>query len=277
MTKATRGLGKGIGELFGAGSNLPQEVPFEQLTASPWQPRQQFDKAALAELAKTITVRGILQPILVRGTGDGKYEIITGERRWRAAKLAGLRTVPIIVREFSDRDVMLAALVENLQREDLHALEQARAARRVIDELGLSLSAVAEALGISRPGLSNLLRLLELDPRTKQMLAANEISAGHARALAALAGEQRNTVARQICNQGLNVRQTEQLVKRVKAKRKPQAMPKTDPDSVLLADKLSMKLGMRVQIKPTSNTDGKMIINYHSLDSLDKLIRLLRK
>ena len=279
MSKAVRGLGKGLGELFGAGSGtgLPQEVPIAKLTASPWQPRQRFNQAALGELAKTVAVRGILQPILVRSAGAGKYEIVAGERRWRAAKLAKLRTVPIILREFSDRDAMLTAIVENLQREDLHVLEQAQAARRIINELSLTVGDAAEALGMSRPGLSNLLRLLDLDPPTRQLLANNAISTGHARALAAVPSEQRAAIARRISHNGLNVRQTEQLVKQAKARPKPRRVRQIDPDSALLAEELSQKLGMRVQIRPGRNGNGQVVIAYHSLDSLDKLLKHLRK
>lgn len=283
MSKARkkRGLGRGIGEIFGGGGGGTGagELPVGDLRPGPWQPRERIDPKALKELARTIAERGVLQPILVRRTADG-HEIIAGERRWRASKMAGLRTVPVVVRELSDRDAMLAALVENIQREDLNVLEQARAARRLIDELSLSVKDAAASLGMSRPALSNLLRLLELDREVLDLLADDSISAGHARAIAALPPGRQARAARLVVDGGLTVRQVEDLAGRAAGKAKGRRAGKAsaaDPDTKRLCDELSAKLGMRVRIVSQSGRKGRLVIQYSDLDALDHLVRLLRR
>ena len=274
--KKATGLGRSIGEIFSAtaGSNSQsRELDVNQLEPGPWQPRQTMNPQSLAELTQTVAARGVLQPILVRQAKNG-YQIIAGERRWRAAQQAGLQTIPVIIREFSDHDAMLAALVENIQREDLPVLDQATAARRIIDELGMSVTEAATALGISRPALSNLLRLLELDAAVRKLLANDAISAGHARTIAALPTHQQEKIARTVVTGSLTVRQVEQLVKRRKKSRSKKG--KVDPDSTRLSDKLTTHLGMRVQISG-SGTKGKVVIHYRSLDSLDALVKILKK
>lgn len=273
-----QGLGRGLGDIFGAaGSNsgLPREIPVGQLTPGPWQPRQQMNATALGELAQTIEARGVLQPIIVRPGNKGTFQIIAGERRWRASQLAGLRTVPAIVREFSDRDAMLAALVENIQREDLHVLEQAAAARRIIKELKLPLKQIAPTLGMSRPALSNLLRLLELAAPVRKLLANNAISPGHARAVAGLPADQQATIAKAVIARGLTVRQVEALGQTLARPRKKRAA-KQDPDTARLCAELSAKLGMRVEIH-SRGQHGKLLLHYRNLDSLDSLLKRLRQ
>ena len=279
MTKrqGSKGLGRGIGEIFGAGSQGPGELPVDELKPGPWQPRERMDQKALKELSRTIAERGVLQPILVRKAADG-HEIIAGERRWRAAKMAGLRTVPVVVREFSHKDAMLTALIENIQREDLHVLDQAKAARRLVDELSLSIKDAAASLGMSRPALSNLLRLLELDREVLDLLSDDSINAGHARAIASLPRDKQAKVAKAVVDGGLTVRQVESLAQKItaggKGRRKARAEP--DHDTKRICDELSTRLGTKVRIASSGNK-GRLVIHFRSLDVLDELIRLLRK
>ena len=268
-----RGLGRGFGEIISSHASEQgsiSELKIGALKPGPFQPRQDMDPKSLGEMARTIAERGILQPILVRPIKSG-HEIIAGERRWRAAKLAGLRSVPVVVRELSDRDALLAALVENIQRRDLNALEQATAARRVVKEIGLSITDAARSLGMTRPALSNLLRLLELETSILKMLADSSISAGHARALLALPAATRLKVAKEIVARDLTVRDVEG-----RAQKAARARPKTSHDTASLCAELSGKLGMRVSITGAGKA-GKLTISYRSLDSLDALVKLLRK
>lgn len=274
----TKGLGRSIGEIFGGRDDNIGELPLGELRPGAWQPREKMDPKALRELAKTVAERGVLQPILVRRTADG-HEIIAGERRWRAAKIAGLRTVPVVVRELSDRDAMFVALIENIQREDLHVLEQARAARRLVDELSLSVQDAASSLGMSRPALSNLLRLLELDREVIGLLADDSITAGHARAIAALERRLQAKVARAVVEGGLTVRQVEEMVKDERPGKKGGKKRKAaiDPDTKRLCDELSDRLGMRVRIDQAKGGKGRVVIHFGDLDALDELLALLRK
>lgn len=287
-TKTTKpALGRGLASIFGStaasgDAGLPREVAHNQLKPGSWQPRQHMDPTALGELATTIANRGVLQPIIVRPSSSGgkeSFEIIAGERRWRAAKLAGLRSVPVIVREFSDRDALLAALIENIQREDLSVLEQATAAQRVVTELKLNLKDASKALGMSRPALSNLLRLLKLSPPVKEHLAKQSISAGHARVIASLAPKLQLNICNAIVKRNLTVRQTETLAKLLaqgKQTSKQGKQTKMDPDTARLCDELSAKLGMRVEIAARGSR-GKLTVHYRSLDSLDTLLKKLRR
>ena len=274
--KGARGLGRSIGEIFDSGSGATNELPIDDLKPGFWQPRERMDQKALKELSQTIAERGVLQPILVRRIADG-HEIIAGERRWRASKMAGLRSVPVIVRDLDDYDAMLAALVENIQREDLHVLEHARAARRLIGELSLTIKDAAASLGMSRPALSNLLRLLDLDSEVLELLASDAISAGHARTIASLPRGKQAKMAKAAADGGLTVRQVEALVKKGAAKKRKGKDAKEDPDIKILSDEISTKLGMRVKITTAKNGKGKVVIHYKSLDALDELVKILRK
>ena len=286
MKKDRRGLGRGLSELLGgseAGTGGTREVETGKLQPGPWQPRRKMDKGALAELAETMKKRGVLQPILVQRSESGALRIIAGERRWRAARLARLKTVPVVVREMNDQDAMLAALIENIQREDLHPLEQAAAAARIVKDLKLSLADAAGELGMSRPALSNLLRLLELAPGVRKLLEAEKITAGHARAVATLPAARAEAIAARAAAEALSVRQTEELVARMQGakKRKPagrQLPPAAaDQDTASLCEELSGLLGMRVGIQHGKDNRGRLTIDYRSLDSLDELIVMIRR
>lgn len=279
MSAKAKGLGRSLGEIFSAGAGdaagRALEVPAGRLRPSPFQPRTRIDPKALDELAQTIAARGVLQPILVRPR-DGDYEIIAGERRWRAARRAGLASVPVVVKECSDRDAMLAALVENIQRQDLSALEQAAAARNLIKELDASVSDMAQALGMSRPALSNLLRLLKLAPGVRQLLAEERISPGHARAVAAAPAARQLALAREVAARGLTVRQAEELARQAPPRPRPRRETAADADTARLCEELSTRLGMRVSISRRGK-GGQLTVRYRSHESLDALLALLRR
>ncbi|MBF2735858.1 MAG: ParB/RepB/Spo0J family partition protein [Betaproteobacteria bacterium AqS2] len=280
MSAKAKGLGRSLGEIFSAGAGdaagRALEVAPKRLRPSPFQPRTRMDPKALDELAQTVAARGVLQPILVRPRGED-YEIIAGERRWRAAQRAGLASVPVVVKECSDRDAMLAALVENIQRQDLSALEQAAAARNLIKELGSSVSDMAAALGMSRPALSNLLRLLKLAPGVRKLLADESISAGHARAIASAPAARQLALAKEVAARGLTVRQTEALAqKETGPKRPPKKQTAVDADTARLCEELSTRLGMRVSISRRGK-GGQLTVRYRSHESLDALLALLRR
>ena len=279
--KKSRGLGRDLSEIFsadaGAAAGQALEVPSNQLRPSPFQPRLRVEPRALDELAQTIPARGILQPILVRPRGKG-YEIIAGERRWRAAQLAGLQRVPVVVKECSDRDAMLAALVENIQRQDLSALEQAQAAQRMIKELPATVGDLAQALGLSRPALSNLLRLLKLNAGVRKLLAEDRLSAGHARAIAGAPAARQLALAQAVVAKNLTVRQTEQLARQASGdkRRQRKAGGNLDADTARLCEELSAKLGMRVSISRRGQR-GQLTVHYRSHESLEALLALLRR
>lgn len=253
-------------------------LPVEALEPGPFQPRGGMDKASLAELADSIRENGILQPILARpkpGAPDA-YQIIGGERRWRAAQLAQLHEVPVILRDFGDREAMAAGLVENLQRQDLNAMEEAEGYRRLLDEFGLTQEGLGQAVGKSRSHVANTLRLLTLPKEVRDLVGNGILSAGHARALVGTA--QPAALAAQIVARGLNVRQTEALVS---AKPRPRTSRDgtmkgagRDPDLAALERELTDRLGLKVAIRPRGKA-GEVAIRYEDLDQLDGLIRLL--
>ena len=285
MSKARRGLGRGLPELLGGGSAEgagagTREVETQMLQPGPWQPRRHFDQQRLAELAETMKKRGVLQPILVQQAGD-RMRIVAGERRWRAAQLAGLRTVPVVVREMSDREAMAAALIENLQRDDLHPLEQADAIHLYMKDRKGGLADVATELGMSRPALSNLLRLRELAAAVRRLFQEGKLTAGHARAIVSLPASRQEAVARQVVERALSVRQTEELIAAMQGRpgrraggRRPDS---SDGDTAELCGELSDLLGMRVGIRHGRDNRGRMTIDYRSLDSLDALIAMIRQ
>lgn len=284
-----RGLGKGLDALLGVGAGLEAEagqaagedtglktLPLDLLERGPYQPRQDFKPEALRELADSIRAQGMVQPIVARRRpGLEKYEIIAGERRWRAARLAGLREIPVVIRDAPDRTVMCIGLIENIQREDLNPLEEAGALDRLIREFDMRHEDVAAAIGRSRSAVSNLLRLLELGHEVKQMLAAGELEMGHARALLSLPAKQQPAVARKVARRGLSVRATEALVKAIGADNKsgptgPAA--KTEPNTLKLQNDLSEKLGARVIIRQQRGQKGTLQIHYNSLAELDGIL-----
>lgn len=283
---AKRGLGKGIDRLFGGGeapaasADVLSEAATRDLHPGGFQPRRTFPEESLAELADSIRARGVIQPIIVRPRPDGKkgYEIIAGERRWQAAKRAGLKRVPVRVREYDDRQALYAALVENLQREDLNAVDLARGVRRLVEEFKLSHADAAKGIGLARASVTNLLRILGLHPAALKLVENGPLEMGHARALAGLPAGSQKLAAEKVARLRLSVRQTEELVKRILAgdgKKKP--AKRADPDVANLADEITRKLGSKTSIVQTGKGKGRLVIHYRSLDALDKIIRKLGK
>lgn len=278
-----KGLGRGLDALLGGdlGSaaptpDVPREVDIGLLQPGKYQPRAHMDPASLAELAASIKARGVMQPILVRPLPSGNYEIIAGERRWRAAQMAGLRQVPVLVREVPDEAALVMALIENIQRENLNPIEEAQGIQRLIEEFGMTHEAAAEAVGRSRSAVTNLLRLRNLPQAVQDMVLAGSLDMGHARALLPLPPAQQLTAAHEIAARGLSVREAERLVARLL---KPQApKPKTPPDRDIqrLQEELSEKLGASVRIRHTRRGSGTLSIDYANLDQLDGLITRLR-
>jgi len=252
-------------------------LPVDVIQRGKYQPRLDMHQESLQDLADSIAAQGVVQPIVVRTIAEGRYEIIAGERRWRAAQLAGLHEIPSVVREVEDRAAIAIALIENIQREDLNPLEEARALERLIKEFELTHEQAAEAVGRSRAAVSNLLRLLDLDDAVKQLVEQGELEMGHARALLALSGNKQIEAARQVINRGLTVRATEGLVKSLQrpAPTKPEKASK-DVNIQRLETDLSDKLGARVAIRQGRGGKGKLEISYNSLDELDGVLAHLR-
>jgi ParB family chromosome partitioning protein len=248
-------------------------LPVDVIQRGKYQPRVDMHQESLQDLADSISAQGVVQPIMVRGIGDGRYEIIAGERRWRAAQLAGLHEIPAVVREVEDRDAIAIALIENIQREDLNPLEEARALERLIREFEITHEQAAEAVGRSRAAVSNLLRLLDLEEAVKDMVEQGDLEMGHARALLALSGAKQVEAARQVVSRGLTVRATEGLVK--SAQRPQPAKPpavKKDANIKHLETSLSDKLGASVTLRQGRGGKGKLEISYNSLDELDGIL-----
>lgn len=249
-----------------------RELPIELLQRGRYQPRLSIDKAALEELSESIRSQGIIQPLLVRRLAADKFEIIAGERRWRGAQLAGLATVPAVIREISDETAMAIALIENIQRQDLNAIEEALGFQRLLDEFGLTHEEVAESVGRSRAAISNTLRLLNLQTAVRKMLESGELGMGHARALLALPEHRQHEAARKVVAGGLSVRATEHLVKRLnRVKPATKGDAGAQHDVRHLEEELSTRIGARVEIQHGSKK-GKLVIHYHSLDELDGIL-----
>lgn len=280
MMQKKRGLGRGLSELLGdvagpATSEKPQDVqklPIEFLQRGKYQPRKDMDPEKLKELSDSIAAQGVIQPIIVRKVGDDKYEIIAGERRWRASQLAELAEVPVLVRDIDDRSVMAIALIENIQREDLNALEEAEALHRLQHEFELTHQQIAEAVGKSRTTVTNLLRLLELANEVKTMLGKGQLEMGHARALLGLEEARQIEIANKTVKQGLTVRAVEKLVRELHADKPANTAPKIDPDTLRLQRELSERTGAKVEINHQSSGKGKLVINYASLEELEGII-----
>ncbi len=282
MARKKRGLGRGLDKLIGSADKVVrvapdsriEQLPVDRLHPGPWQPRQRFDEVALEALAESIRAQGLVQPIVVRPVTEG-YEIIAGERRWRAAQQAGLKQVPVIIREADDQTTLALALIENLQREDLNPIEQAQGLARLLEEFSLTHEQLAEAVGLSRAQVTNLLRLLKLAPQVQAWLHDGQLSMGHARALLPLSETEQVALGRKAIAAGWNVRQMEAAVRAAQAE-SPAATPaEKDPNIVALENRLAEKLGARVAVRVNARGRGRLEIHYSDLDELDRLLRLL--
>lgn len=279
-----RGLGRGLEALLGDApvthhttvpdSDGTSTAAIDEIWRSPFQPRRWIDDDGIEELAASIRSQGLLQPIVVRPRAAGGFELIAGERRWRAAQRAGLERVPVVVRDVDDRGALAMALIENVQREDLNPIEEAQGLERLRQEFELTQEQVAEAVGKSRPAVANLLRLLNLPEPVRELLAQGDLEMGHARALLALPVEDQEPMARVVVKGQLSVRQTEALVRRAGNKPEPKSTA-VDPDIRRLEIRLSERLGAGVSINHTRKGGGKVVISYASLDELDGILSRL--
>jgi len=251
------------------------EIDVTALEPGVYQPRNAIQEADILSLAESIKSQGILQPILVRKNGKDKYEIIAGERRWRAAQLAGLKTVPVVEKEVPNEKAIVIALIENIQRENLSALEEAKAMDRLAREFELTHHQVAEVLGKSRTSVTNALRLLTLSEEVKSLLEENRLEVGHAKALLSLKGPAQLEIAKNVMSQGLSVRETEQLISKMMdaiIQKRPKITTKLDPDVLRLQKTLAEKLGASVQMISGKNGSGRLVIHYNSLDELEGIL-----
>jgi len=286
MAAKKRGLGRGLDALLGAASaNTSQEqavkasneelqhLPLDLISRGKYQPRRDMDALALEELANSIKAQGVMQPVVVRPVGEGRYELIAGERRWRASAKAGLDKIPALVREVPDETTIALSLIENIQREDLNPIEEAIALQRLQQEFELTQQQVAEAVGKSRAAVANLLRLISLPEEVKTLLAHGDLEMGHARALLGLPEQRQTEGARRVVADSLNVRQTEALVRLWLAAKPERALPtETDPDINRLERRLAEKLGAVVQIKHSPKGRGQLVIRYDSLEALQGVL-----
>ena len=250
------------------------ELPIERLQRGAYQPRREFDEEALQTLASSIKAQGVLQPVVARPLAEDRYEILSGERRWRAAQIAGLDHVPVVIKDVSDEAAIAIGLIENIQREDLNPVEEGLGLKRLQDEFGLSQEQVAEAVGRSRSAVANLLRLLNLEIEVLGMLERGELDAGHAKVLLALSGGDQVLAARTVCKRQLSVRQTEVLVRGWGAKKTSDSL--VDPNISRLETDLSGRLGAKVRIQHQQNGKGRLEIHYTSLEELDGVLGKIR-
>ncbi len=295
MSMKKPGLGRGLDALLGGGTgstsltptateqkNGLKNLPVDVLQRGRYQPRQDFEPTALQELADSITAQGVVQPIVARplAAQPGRYEIIAGERRWRATQLAGLHEIPVVIRDVPDQAAMAMGLIENIQREELNPVEEASALQRLIDEFSLTHAQAAEAVGRSRAAVTNLLRLLSLSEEARQLLEKGKLEMGHARALLALEPLQQSQAARQVVARRLSVRETEQLVRKLLKPSEPDVnlagKGSIDPDTRQLQEQLSEKLGARVQFQHSAKGKGKLVINYNNLEELDGILQHIK-
>ncbi len=289
MAVKKRGLGRGLDALLGgtsvkalqdqavraAGQEL-HNLPLEALQRGKYQPRRDMDPQALDELAQSIRSQGLMQPVVVRPLEGERYEIIAGERRWRACQLAGLERIPALVREVSDEAAIAMALIENIQRENLNPVEEAMALQRLQQEFHLTQQQVADAVGKSRVTVANLLRLIALPEEVKTLLARGDLEMGHARALLGLPGERQIEGARQVVARGLTVRQTEALVRQWLSGKVESEAVKADPDILRLEQRLAERLGAAVEIRHGQQGKGQLVIRYGSLDELQGVLAHIR-
>jgi ParB family chromosome partitioning protein len=292
MSSKKRGLGRGLDALLGnasppsrssgeqtggeastAAEGDLRELPLDIIQRGKYQPRIDMHPEALEDLANSIKAQGVVQPIVVRPVGSGRFEIIAGERRWRASQIAGLDTIPVIVRDVPDEAAVAMALIENIQREELNPVEEANALHRLIEEFDMTHMQAAEAVGRSRVAVTNLLRLLTLTDDVKNMLSHGDLEMGHARALLSLPGATQLKAARQVVSKGLSVRETERFVKRMMEQGDtPPKKPEEDPNIRHLQDDLAEKLGAKVKITHSQKGKGKLEIQYNTLDELDGIL-----
>ena len=289
-----RGLGRGLEALLGGVSDVPARrgagpdatdapgdgaflsLPVDVIRRGKHQPRRIVEESALEELAHSVRTRGIVQPIVVRPAGPGSFEIVAGERRWRAAQMAGLADVPAVVRECSDREAAAVALIENIQREDLNPIEEAQGYRTLADEFGLTHQELADAVGRSRSSVSNALRLLDLNDDVRALVEQGVLDMGHARALLSLSGAVQSEAAAEVVRRGLSARETEKLVRsKVKGQQTPERAPR-DPDVVRLENELADRLGAKVRIDHKTRGKGSLTIHYTSLEALDGILERIR-
>jgi ParB family transcriptional regulator, chromosome partitioning protein len=279
-----KGLGRGLDALLASdietaiSTEAMRSLNVAQMQPGKYQPRSFMDDAALQTLADSIKAQGIMQPILVRQIGADKFEIIAGERRWRASQLAGLDEVPVLVRDIADESALAMALIENIQRENLNPLEEAQGIKRLIDEFAMTHEKAAEAVGRSRAAVSNLLRLLSLTYAVQELLMQNKLDMGHARALIGLDAAQQIMLANKIISQNLSVREVESLVKKLgaEASAKPHKIA-LNRDVLALQNSLSEKIGAVVSIAAKANGAGTLKINYSNLDQLDEIIKKISR
>ena len=283
MVKKAR-LGKGLDALFGsledadlgAGDKRSmRSIPIDEIRPGRFQPRARIDEASLADLAASIKSQGVVQPIVVRETATGTFELIAGERRWRASRMAGRKDIPAVVRKVSDDAALALGLIENIQREDLNPIEEAAGLKRLLDEFGMTHLQVAESIGRSRAAVSNLLRILNLDPLVRAHIEKERIEMGHGRALLALPQADQHSVAEVVMHRRLSVRQTEQLVRRWLAgdRKRKRKLSSKDADIQRLENELSEVLGTAVHIEHRGTKGGRLLIDYHSLDELDGIMK----
>ncbi|MCZ6503285.1 MAG: ParB/RepB/Spo0J family partition protein [Gammaproteobacteria bacterium] len=283
MAAKKRGLGRGLDALLGprakpsgdTSQQLLQEIPIECIRPGKYQPRKGFDERRLNEFANSIKSQGIIQPIVLRPLGDDLYEIVAGERRWRAAQLAELEKIPAVIRQLDDQSAVAVSLIENIQREDLNPWEESLALQRLVEEFDLTHQQVAEAVGKSRTAVTNMLRLANLSPGVVRLLTSGEIEMGHARALLSLDDMRQEAAASEIAARQLNVRQAEALVRKLLAEDSTgskKVKQKVDADTQRLEERLSRKLGQSVSIRHTAKGSGKLTIAYNSLDELDGIL-----
>lgn len=306
MVAKKRGLGRGLDALLGGGAKptaaeevaepveqpttteaaaSPQpeagrpggdlrELPIDLLQPGKYQPRTDMHQESLQDLANSIKAQGVLQPVVVRKIDGGRYEIIAGERRWRAAQLAELHEVPAVIRDVPDEAAIAMALIENIQRENLNPIEEANALQRLIEEFELTHQQAADAVGRSRAAVSNLLRLLSLNQDVRLLLENGDLEMGHARALLTLEGDGQSKAARDVVARGLSVRETEQLVNRLRdpSSSRPKAAKTLDPNIQRLQDDLAEKLGAKVAVQHANSGKGKLVVHYNTLDELDGIL-----
>jgi ParB family chromosome partitioning protein len=280
MSTKAKGLGRGLDALLGndaAPRDALLTLPVSRIRPGRYQPRTRMDEQALAELADSIRAQGLMQPLLVRPVEQGAYELIAGERRWRASQMAGLAEVPVLVREVPDEAALAMSLIENIQREDLNPMEEAAGLQRLIDEFKMTHEQAASAVGRSRSATTNLLRLLKLARPVQEMLMAGELEMGHARALLALDGARQVEAANRVAARGLSVRETEALVQGLlKGAGERRRKPRADRDLARLEEEVSARLGTTVQIRPGRKGTGSIVVSYSGLDHLEQLLKKLR-
>ncbi len=283
------GLGKGLDILLSSASKAKKAgedkdsgmrtLPVDKIEKGQYQPRLSIEPEALQQLADSIKAQGLIQPVVVRPIAGGKYELIAGERRWRACQIAGLHDIPAVIKDIPDQAAAAMSLIENIQREDLNPLEEAIAMERLIEEFGLTHQQTADSVGRSRSAITNLLRLLVLEEKTKVLLDKGELEMGHARALLGLGGSKQVEAAQKVASKGMSVRDTERLVKRLTAAMTDIGSPTSSsraPEVLKLEQELSEKLGANIQIKYNNKGKGKLTIDYNSLDELDGILEHIK-